>query len=654
MKRNGLVQGIGSLRQPDAALLKAVLDSIPGRVSIVDTEDRYLFANQELLNFFGRPESDLIGRRIVEILGEAAMQAFAPSKEKVLRGEVAKFEGWVDYLGKGRRYVKQVFTPYKSGDGKVEGFFFVGRDQTEQKEREIELARQSEALRVSEMTRAAVVLSSLDPIVVTDETGKILEFNPAAEITFGYARSFAVGRMIADLIIPPGPSTRDEAGLRWYLTSGQPALLGRRVEVEAMRADHSTFPAELSVTEMRMTSGQLFAAHIRDLTEAKTAQAEIERQRDRLHQAEKLAAMGSLLASVAHELNNPLAIVIAQSTLLDMKAESEQVKQRAERIHAAAQRCGRIVKSFLAMARQKPPERRAVDLNEIVKAALELSEYGRRSAGIEMVLELDPALPRMEADPDLLGQVVTNLLLNATQAVRDHRQPRRVWVSTAEKSGVLTLVVADNGPGVPAGLKDRIFEPYFTSKPLGVGTGIGLSISKNIVEAHGGRIEVHDREGGGAVFEVVFPVDAVTADEPEMRAEGAGRRHRVLIVDDEADVGQSLAEILVELGHAATLEANPEKALTTLKAGKYDLVFADLHMPGLNGLDLRDRISHLDADLSRRTIIVTGDTLTGGDAVAARAGPSDVIVLEKPFTPSDVQNALRLAWMLSQRAEDRA
>ena len=216
-------------------------------------------------------------------------------------------------------------------------------------------------------------------------------------------------------------------------------------------------------------------------------------------------------------------------------------------------------------------------------------------------------------------------------------------------------MVADNGPGVPAGLKDRIFEPYFTSKPLGVGTGIGLSISKNIVEAHGGRIEVHDREGGGALFEVVFPVDAVTADEPETRAEGAGRRHRVLIVDDEVDVGQSLAEILVELGHVATLEANPEKALTSLKAGKYDLVFADLHMPGLNGLDLRERISHLDADLSRRTDHRDGrhlDRRRRRSPIAPEL--SDVIVLEKPFTPADVQNAVRLAGMLPQRAEDQA
>ena len=382
-----------------------------------------------------------------------------------------------------------------------------------------------------------------------------------------------------------------------------------------MRADHSTFPAELSVTEMRMSSGQLFAAHIRDLTEAKTAQAEIERQRDRLHQAEKLAAMGSLLASVAHELNNPLAIVIAQSTLLDMKAESEQVKQRAERIHAAAQRCGRIVKSFLAMARQKPPERRAVDLNEIVKAALELSEYGRRSAGIEMVLDLDAALPRMEADPDLLGQVVTNLLLNATQAVRDHRQPRRVWVSTAEKAGALSLVVADNGPGVPAGLKDRIFEPYFTSKPLGVGTG---NRPVDLQKHRRGAWRAHrGARPGGRRRGLRGRLPRRCGDRRRTGDARRGGRAGGIASSSSTTKPMSASRSPRSSSSSATSRLwrrIRRRHCTTLKAGNYDLVFADLHMPGLNGLDLRERISHLDADLSRRTIIVTGDTLTGADA----------------------------------------
>jgi two-component system NtrC family sensor kinase len=191
-----LANGTGSLREPDAALLRALLDSIPGRVSIIDTEDRYLYANKELLDFVGKPPSEVIGHKLVEIQGESALRVFAPLRDRVLTGVTTKFEGWITYFGDQRRYVKQVLTPYKSGDGKVEGFFFIGRDQTEIKEREIELAQQTEALRVSEATMAAVVLSALDGIIVIDEAARILEFNPAAEAMFGYSRSFAVGRLM--------------------------------------------------------------------------------------------------------------------------------------------------------------------------------------------------------------------------------------------------------------------------------------------------------------------------------------------------------------------------------------------------------------------------------------------------------------------------
>jgi PAS domain S-box-containing protein len=638
-----LANGTGSLREPDAALLRALLDSIPGRVSIIDTEDRYLYANKELLDFVGKPPSEVIGHKLVEIQGESALRVFAPLRDRVLTGVTTKFEGWITYFGDQRRYVKQVLTPYKSGDGKVEGFFFIGRDQTEIKEREIELAQQTEALRVSEATMAAVVLSALDGIIVIDEAARILEFNPAAEAMFGYSRSFAVGRLIADLIIPGDLRARHELGLKRYLKTGEASVLGQRIEVEAMRSDNSVFPVELSITEMRRASGRLFAAHIRDLTKAKAAQAEIEHQRERLHQAEKLAAMGSLLASVAHELNNPLAVLVAQSTLLEMKADDDRTRHRASRIHSAAERCGRIVKSFLAMARQKPPQRQAVDLNETVKTALEMSEYGRRSAGVELIVSLSEGRTIINADPDLLGQVVVNLLLNACHAVRDRRTPRRIWISTASDKATLSLSVADNGPGVAPEIRTRIFEPYFTTKPQGTGTGIGLAISRKIVEAHGGRIEVREREGGGAVFDVVFAIEDIAVTTPEFTPHADANRYEVLLVDDESDIAHSLAEILENLGHHPMIEDDPAQVLTRILTGRYDLVFADLHMPGLTALDLRQEISAHDRDLARRTIIVTGDTISGPHIIADRIGHADVIVLEKPFTQIDVENAIRRA-----------
>src|SRR5690606_27194541 len=188
------------------------------------------------------------------------------------------------------------------------------------------------------------------------------------------------------------------------------------------------FPVELAIQEVKAAGRTWFCAYLRDLSELRSAEAEVTRQRERLHQAEKMSALGSLLAGVAHELNNPLSVVVAQSTLLREQAKDPAVQNRAERIHAAAARCGRIVKSFLALVRQQPPMRREVDLNEAVLAALEMTAYGLRSSGIEVERRLDPDLPIIEADADQVGQVVVNLLVNAQQAMADRPTPRRLVV----------------------------------------------------------------------------------------------------------------------------------------------------------------------------------------------------------------------------------
>lgn len=631
------------LREPDEALLRAVLDAIPARVSIVDNDHRYVYVNRELLEFLGRGSEEVIGRSVAEVLGQSVYEELAPLRARVQAGETVHREGWLNYRGGRRRYVQQIFIPYRGGDGAPDGFFVFARDLTALKEREGELALQVEALQASEAETAAVIRSSLDPIVVIDQTGRVVEFNPAAQATFGYARSFSVGRPIADLIVPPDMRARHTEGMSRYLATGESRMLGRRVELQAMRADGSVFPVEVSITEMRMPHDRLFAAHLRDLSAAKAAESKIEQQRERLHQSEKLSAMGSLLAGVAHELNNPLAIVLAQASLLRDKSPTEDVKRRAERIHAAAERSGRIIKSFLAMARQQPPRREATSLNAAVRAAVEMTAYGARSAGMEITLDLDPDLPAIEADRDLIGQVVANLLLNAQQVLIARTGPRKIHVATGRMRDGVALTVADNGPGVAPDIRARIFEPYFTTKPVGAGTGIGLSVCHNVVEAHGGRIELSEREGGGALFRVLLPstVSAAAASENEQR--GRANRLSILVVDDEVDVAHSLAEILETLGHRATVFDNPGIALNDLGREPFDAVFADLRMPGIDGVELRRRIRERDPALACRTIIVTGDTVVGPAAIQER--PDDpIIVLEKPFTTADVRVALQQAF----------
>lgn len=231
---------------------------------------------------------------------------------------------------------------------------------------------------------------------------------------------------------------------------------------------------------------------LRETAERQQAEAQLRLQQETLHQREKLAAIGSLLASVAHELNNPLSIVMTQADLLREQSGDGPLIEHARAITQAVEDCMRIVQQFLTLGRQHPPERRPVHLNTMVEEALDLLAYALRVDNIEVDLQLTPDLPTLSADRHQLQQVVVNLVVNAHQALRDAPPPRQLTLITRSdpaKTG-LRFEVADTGPGIPPGFQARIFEPFFTTKPHGIGTGLGLSLCRGIVEGHGGTMSV--------------------------------------------------------------------------------------------------------------------------------------------------------------------
>lgn len=624
--------------------LRAMIDGIPLRTVYVDHELIYRDANKEFLDFVGKSREEVIGHTVAEILGPRVVDQYEAMAERVQAGETMRWEGWIEFTAKGGRYLQVSLIPYLPIGATDVGFLTFTRDLTELKLGEQELAR-------SEALNKAVVRASLDAIIVTDETWTILEFNPAAEDMSGYSRDEAIGMKVTDLVIPQDLREEQVGAMERFKTRPDGSSVARRFESFGVRKDGTKFPIEYSVNSVRFGEQRLFMAHARDLTEARRMAAEAEASRERLHQVEKLSAMGSLLAGVAHELNNPLAIVIAQSSLLVEKAPSEDVRRRGERIHAAAERCGRIVKSFLAMARQKPPQREPVDINMIAAGALDMVAYGLKSSDIAVEAELAPDLPAILGDRDLLAQVLANLLINAQQALTDRPAPRIVRLLTALRDGRVAVTVADNGPGVPEELRRKVFDPYFTTKPAGVGTGIGLSICRNVVEAHGGEVRLTSEPGGGARFDILLPVAAPAHEVAPAERPGNGRAGLdILIVDDEADVALSLAEIVEGLGHRPIVVDRSLAALERIGAERFDVVFADLRMPGLDGIDLRDRIHARDPALATRTVIVTGDTVAGPDRLARALG-SEVVVLEKPFTFEEVRQVLgRLSAQLDRVA----
>ena len=507
--------------------------------------------------------------------------------------------------------------------------------------RDLRERRQAEqAVRDNEARMRAIVETALDAIITVDAAGVILEWNSAAERIFGYRREDVLGKPARDTIVPPALREQHQAGMARYLATSTPRLIGQRNELEAMRADGSTFPAELTMAELKVGERQLFTAFIRDLTGAKRLEREMGVQRDRLHQSEKLGALGSLLAGVAHELNNPLSVVVAQATLLEETAPDDKVAARGKRIRNAAERCAKIVRTFLAMARQRPQQRSAVRLGETVADAVGLLSYSLRTSSIAVSCEVPEDLPVVWADGDQVNQVLTNLIVNAQQAMIDIPGERRLVIAARHEpvAPTVRIEVRDTGPGVPPEIRSRIFDPFFTTKPTGIGTGVGLSVCHGIVASHGGTITVDGAPEGGACFVVELPIgvpDTAHLPPAEAAPAAAPADRRVLVVDDEEEISSTLAEILALDGLAVDVAESGEAALSRIASRSYDVILSDLRMPGLDGPALYRRLDLERPALARRMIIVTGDTLN--PAAQSFLAESGLPCLEKPFDPADVR-----------------
>lgn len=366
-------------------------------------------------------------------------------------------------------------------------------------------------------------------------------------------------------------------------------------------------------------------------------------------QAEKLACMNLLLETMAHELGNPLVVVLGQAELLQLAAghADQSLARRADRIRAAAIRCSRIVKAFVAMGRRRPPERQQTSLDRVVAEALDLMEYTLQANRVDLALDLASDLPDISGDPDQLHQVVVNLVSNACHAMHGTPRPHRVRLTSRWDPGAaqVTLEVADSGPGVPTDIRQRIFEPCFTTKPRGQGTGLGLSLCRDIVAAHGGTIQVADAPGGGASFTIALPLGEIgggIAPEPEPpEAAPLADPLSILVVEDDPALADLVQEMLEEDGHRVETAANGGVALRRLEEAAFDVIVSDIRMPGLDGRALHRTLESRSPALARRIVFMTGDALDPDTAdFLERAG---VPSLAKPFSAGDLLLAVRVA-----------
>ncbi len=631
-------------RQRWLQLFRDAIESMPQGFAVFDRDRRLLTCNSSYASLYDRASSDMVGMAIEDILRLAVQKVRTTESRFVPNGE----SGLADlfrqlWAGEGRPFQVELtdgrwmlMGSHPTAEG---GFVYVRTDVTD-------LKRMQQALSESEERFRSITEAHPVPVVIVRiRDGEVLYASPAAAQLWGRPQEAIPGSSFPDFFVDPA----EEKGAReTFLAEG---LLDNH-EARHQRDDGTVVPVALAARPIVYQGDEAIVAGIYDLTERKAAERQIAEQREALYQSEKLNALGALLAGVAHELNNPLSVVVAQALLLRETAQQPRTRQRAQRIADAADRCARIVKTFLSMARQSSPKRAEVDLNEVVGAALDVTGYGLRSADVETVCRLAPDLPPVWADGDQLTQVLMNLIVNAQQAMAEQTPPRRLEIrSVADPEAAQVKVeVGDNGPGIAGDLRSRIFEPFFTTKAEGIGTGVGLSISRGIVEALGGTISVESEPGRGARFIIALPAAAAGRSRPCVPvAAPCSGICRILIVDDEPEVAEMLSDILAVDGHAVDTAPSGNAALARLGAAEYDLILSDLRMPDLDGPGLYRKLSETMPGYCGRIAFVTGDTLSA--TVRGFLEQTGLPCLEKPFTPDEVR---RLVVQLATQRLDAA
>ncbi|HKA73377.1 MAG TPA: PAS domain S-box protein [Xanthobacteraceae bacterium] len=353
-----------------------------------------------------------------------------------------------------------------------------------------------------------------DAVIVIDERGFMQSFSPAAERLFGYAAADMIGKNVK--ILMPSPYRENHDGyIERYLRTGERRIIGVGRVVVGERKDGSTFPIELAVGEMRSSNQRFFTGFIRDLTERQETEARLQELQSELVHISRLTAMGEMASTLAHELNQPLSAIAnylkGSRRLLEGATDERSVMMNDAMDKAGEQalRAGQIIRRLRDFVARGETERRIENLGKLVEEAGALALVGAKDHGIRVKFQLDPAVELVLADKVQIQQVLLNLMRNAVEAME--QSPRReLVVSTASgKDGVVTISVADTGHGIAEETRSQLFQPFFTTKRHGM--GVGLSISRTIIEAHGGNIWVEANPTGGTIFR--FTLRAVGREE---------------------------------------------------------------------------------------------------------------------------------------------
>ena len=475
-----------------------------------------------------------------------------------------------------------------------------------------------------------------EAILITDtEALEILELNQAAASLLGVAHDEAGRHSLSSFCPVKTPGTEaPQTGAGWF------EAIRTQQALTLVRKDGAQTQVEINGAKIYFDGRPAYQFFVREMTE----RARLEQQ---LRQAEKLSALGQMISGIAHELNNPLAIVKGYLELILAHHDlPPQTRLNLEKVAQESNRAAKLVRNFLSFAREQSTRRERVQFNEIIPRVVELRKFDLNAAGAELRMELDPNLSRTFADPDQVQQALLNLITNALQAIAEKPGATQLKIITRQTKTSVQIAVEDSGPGVPDQLQAKIFEPFFTTKRVGTGTGLGLSIAHSMMTDHKGRIFYETSSLGGAAFVLEFPITAIgmgagakepAGSTPPIVTDQTPSGH-VLVLDDEKALAEMIAEVLDILGHKTTVCHTAERALELMDKQHFDIIVSDFRMPDINGRQFYEFVKQRHPELAPRIIFVTGDVVN--EETRSFLESTKNPHFEKPFNLASVGKAV--------------
>ena len=477
-----------------------------------------------------------------------------------------------------------------------------------------------------------------DAVVIVGRTGRIVEANARAEGLFGRRREHLLGSPL-DMLIPAATRHDHARHLQSYFAAPHSRPMGTSLHITGLRKGGKEFPADVSLSPLETDEGIYAIAAIRDMTDRQR----LERQ---FYHAQRLTAAGRLLAGVAHDFNNHLTGMMgfAEVALRALPAESA-ARTDLEELRRCARQLADISRQLLSFAGNRPAEPVCLNLNDSIR---NIERLLRRfiGQGLRLEINLSPDLAPVRIDPAQIEQVLANLVINARDAMPGGGTIRIDTSNDPAGAGEVTVSIIDAGVGMTDEVKARVFEPFFSTKEKGRGSGLGLATCRDIVERHQGRIEIETTPGEGTTVRIRLPRATGAGDSGSQRLlhpQSLVGAETLLMVDDHAVLLNVFSRALSDLGYTVRTAPNPEEAMSIARnhAGDIHLLITDVVMPQTDGVALADAIKRIRPAI--KILFMSGDVdaIFGPFRVTAKEPPADAPLLPKPFRPEDMARKIR-------------